>query len=97
MTKKTELIKARAVGMLRMSDESGVDCKILAVPVDKLSPNYRHVKGPDDLPSELLKSISHFFEHYKDLEEGKWVKIESWVGADEARDEINASVARFNG
>ncbi|HHM04214.1 MAG TPA: inorganic diphosphatase [Gammaproteobacteria bacterium] len=90
------VIRCRPVGVLKMTDESGVDAKVLAVPVDKLSPLYSHCHGPDDLPASLLGQIGHFFEHYKDLEPGKWVKVDGWAGADEARQEILASVERFN-
>lgn len=90
------VIACRPIGMLKMTDESGIDAKILAVPVDKLSKLYRDVQSPEDLPGDLLATISHFFEHYKDLEEGKWVKVEGWAGADDARKEILASVERFN-
>lgn len=89
------VIRCRPVGMLKMTDESGVDAKILAVPVDKLSPLYRNIQTPQDLPPHLLNKISHFFEHYKDLEEGKWVKVDGWVGANEAKAEILASVERL--
>ena len=89
------LIRCRPVGMLKMTDESGVDAKILAVPVDKLSPLYRDVKTSDDVSPHLLSTITHFFEHYKDLEEGKWVKIDGWVGAEEAKQEIMNSIERF--
>lgn len=89
------VIRCRPVGMLKMQDEAGEDAKILAVPVDKLSPLYADVRTPQDLPALLLEQIQHFFEHYKDLEKGKWVKVEGWVGADEARQEITASIERF--
>ena len=82
--------------MLRMTDESGPDAKILAVPVDKLTPKYKHVQKPDDLGMDFLATITHFFQHYKDLEAGKWVKIDGWVGADEAHAEIRSSVERYN-
>jgi inorganic pyrophosphatase len=88
-------IRCRPVGMLRMTDESGKDAKILAVPVDKLTPRYKHVQKPDDLGKELLNAIEHFFKHYKDLEPGKWVKIEGWEGVEAAREEILASVKRY--
>lgn len=90
------VIRCRPVGMLKMVDESGPDAKILAVPVDKLSPIYRDIKKPADLSVHLLNSIAHFFEHYKDLEEGKWVKLEGWVGPDESKAEILASVERYH-
>lgn len=89
------VIRCRPVGVLRMTDESGVDAKILAVPVDKLSVLYRGVQEPSDLPELLLQQIAHFFENYKDLEKGKWVKVESWEGAAAAKAEVLASVERF--
>jgi len=89
------VIRARPIGMLKMTDEKGVDAKILAVPADKLSTLYRNIKSHQDVTPQLLATISHFFEHYKDLEQGKWVKIEGWVGPDEARQEIMASFKRF--
>ena len=89
------VIRCRPVGMLKMTDESGEDAKVVAVPHGKLSPLYDHVQSPQDLPELLLNQISHFFEHYKDLEKGKWVKVEGWVGVEEARAEISASVERY--
>ncbi len=89
------VIRCRPVGLLRMTDESGVDVKILAVPVDKLSPLYRDVNSHRDLPSLLLDQIAHFFDHYKDLEPGKWVKLDGWFGPDEAKQEIVDGVARY--
>jgi inorganic pyrophosphatase len=88
-------IRCRPVGMLRMTDESGKDAKILAVPVDKLTPRYKHVQKPEDLDKGLLDAIEHFFKHYKDLEVGKWVKIDGWEGTQAAKDEIVASVKRY--
>ncbi len=90
------VIRCRPVGMLKMTDESGVDAKIISVPVDKLSPIYSNVQSTDDLPGLLLSQICHFFEHYKDLEPGKWVKIDGWGSADEAREEILSSQKRFS-
>jgi inorganic pyrophosphatase len=89
------LIRSRPVGLMRMTDESGIDNKILAVPVDKLSPLYSHIKSPDDLPTALLSSFVHFFEHYKDLEPGKWVKVNGWYNVDEAHSEIIGSIKRY--
>lgn len=89
------VIPCRVVGMLKMTDESGVDAKLLAVPITKLSKMYQSVQSYLDLPQYLLLSLEHFFNHYKDLEEGKWVKIDGWVGAEAARAEIMASVARY--
>lgn len=89
------VIPCRPVGMLRMTDESGVDAKILAVPIDKLSKIYQSVQTYEDLPPHLLSSLEHFFSHYKDLEEGKWVKLNGWEGAEAAFQEIRTSVARL--
>jgi inorganic pyrophosphatase len=89
------VIRCRPVGMLRMTDESGKDAKILAVPVDKLTPRYQHVKQPSDLGKELIDAIEHFFTHYKDLDKGKWVKVDGWEDVESARKEILASVKRF--
>jgi inorganic pyrophosphatase len=89
------VVRCRPIGMLKMTDEAGVDAKLLAVPVDKLCGLYKGVNKPEDLQSLLLKQISHFFEHYKDLENGKWVKVEGWSGVDDARAEILAGVERY--
>ena len=78
-----------------MDDEAGGDRKILAVPIDKLSWLYRDVKSPRDLPEITTQQIAHFFEHYKDLEPGKWVRVATWVEAEEAKREIVDSVARY--
>ncbi len=90
------VVRCRPVGMLKMEDESGIDAKILAVPIDKLTPLYDDVHTFRDMPKELLERISHFFDHYKDLEPGKWVKILGWVGPEEAKEEIKASVTRYD-
>lgn len=90
------VISARPIGMLKMTDEKGVDAKILMVPTDDVCKLYSHMQSPEDLSPLLLNTVSHFFEHYKDLEEGKWVKIDGWVGAEEAKKEILASIERFN-
>tara|TARA_B100000767_G_C19764829_1_gene537005 strand:+ start:2677 stop:3201 length:525 start_codon:yes stop_codon:yes gene_type:complete len=87
------VIKCRPVGVLKMEDESGIDAKLVAVPVDKLSVIYREVQEATDLPALLLQQIEHFFEHYKDLEKGKWVKVQGWADAAEAKAEIIKSVA----
>lgn len=90
------VIPCRPVGVLMMEDEAGMDAKVLAVPVSKLKPVYDHVKGPDDLPKFLIDQITHFFEHYKDLEKGKWVKVTGWADAEAAKKEITDSVARYS-
>jgi inorganic pyrophosphatase len=89
------VVRCRPVGMLKMTDEAGGDEKLLAVPIDKLCDVYHRIKTPDDLPAPSLDRIRHFFEHYKDLEPGKWVKIEGWSGPDDARREITSGVARY--
>ena len=90
------VIRVRPLGMLRMSDEAGRDSKIIAVPIDKLSILYRQMNSVRDLPQSLLDSIAHFFDHYKDLEPGKWVKIDGWVDTAEAKQEILDSIERYN-
>ena len=89
------VVRCRPVGMLKMTDEAGIDGKLVAVPVPKLCCQYNDVKKPEDLPALLLAKIAHFFAHYKDLEKDKWVKIEGWVGLDDARAEILAGVERY--
>ncbi|MFO1312172.1 MAG: inorganic diphosphatase [Burkholderiales bacterium] len=89
------VVRCRPIGMLNLDDEAGGDSKILAVPIDKLSSLYRAIKSPRDLPEIETRQIQHFFEHYKDLEPGKWVRVGSWVEADDARREILESVQRF--
>ncbi|MBW7903894.1 MAG: inorganic diphosphatase [Rhodocyclaceae bacterium] len=89
------VVRCRPVGMLAMTDEAGADAKVLAVPVDKLTTMYRNVESPRDLPQITLDQIAHFFEHYKDLEPGKFVKIEGWFGAEEAKKEITDGVRRY--
>ncbi|WP_119342786.1 inorganic diphosphatase [Facilibium subflavum] len=91
------IINCRPVGVLKMTDESGVDAKIIAVPTDKLTKAYSHVKEINDLPELLLAQIKHFFEHYKDLEPNKWVKVDGFADANAAKDDIKASIARFKG
>ncbi|MEJ2214498.1 MAG: inorganic diphosphatase [Gammaproteobacteria bacterium] len=89
------VVKCRPIAVLKMTDESGDDAKILAVPVDKLCKQWDRVEGPDDMPKSLLDQISHFFEHYKDLDEGKWVRVEGWGDADDAKQELLDSVKLY--
>ncbi|MBN8726688.1 MAG: inorganic diphosphatase [Xanthomonadales bacterium] len=91
------VIRCRPVGMLRMTDEAGADEKLLVVPQPKIFAGYAHITDISQVSGHWLERIGHFFEHYKDLEKGKWVRIDGWVGADEAEREILASVARFRG
>jgi inorganic pyrophosphatase len=89
------VVRCRPVGVLRMTDEAGGDAKVLAVPVDKLTPLYSNIKSPADLPPLMTAQIAHFFQHYKDLEPGKWVKVEGWAGVEDAREEILSGVANY--
>lgn len=89
------VIPARPVGMLQMTDEAGSDAKILAVPIDKLCQRYVNIHEPKDVHPDLLQAIEHFFAHYKDLEQGKWVKIDGWVGKAEAEAEVKSSITRY--
>lgn len=89
------VVRCRPLGLLAMRDEKGPDAKVLAVPIEKLCGLYRNVTKPEDLPDMLLAQIRHFFEHYKDLEPGKWVKVEGWEGAAAAEREIVGGVERY--
>jgi len=89
------IIRCRPVGMLDMEDEAGGDEKLVAVPHDKLSKSYQEIQDVEDIPQLLKDQIKHFFENYKDLEEGKWVKVRGWENADAARASITKSVAAF--
>ena len=89
------VVRCRPLGMLKMEDEAGGDAKILAVPIDKLTKFYTSWTSYRDVQQEMLDKIEHFFAHYKDLEKGKWVKIEGWASKDEARQEIIDSAERY--
>ena len=89
------VVTCRPIGLLKMEDEAGGDAKLLAVPIDKVLPIYRHWKKPEDMQPERLMQIQHFFEHYKDLEPGKWVKISGWEGPDAARAEVRSGIASY--
>ena len=91
------VIRARPVGVLKMSDEAGGDEKLLAVPHEKLTQLYNDIHDIEDVPQLLKDQIVHFFEHYKDLEKGKWVKVEGWENADAAREAIMKSAAAYKG
>jgi inorganic pyrophosphatase len=88
------VIAVRPVGVLRMTDEAGGDEKILAVPVPRLTRRYEHVNNYTDLPDITIRQVQHFFEHYKDLEGQKWVKVLGWGDAAEARQLILDSIER---
>jgi len=88
------VVTCRPIGILKMQDEAGDDAKVLAVPTDKILSIYTQWQKPEDLNPMRLKTIAHFFEHYKDLEPGKWVKVLGWGDAAEAREMISAAIAR---
>ena len=88
------VVAARPIGVLLMEDESGMDEKIIAVPKDKLHPFTKDVQTLNDLPKSTLDQISHFFERYKDLEEGKWVKVKGYADKNRAFELINDSIKK---
>ncbi|WP_396587561.1 inorganic diphosphatase [Bermanella sp. R86510] len=90
------VIRCRPVGVLNMTDEAGEDAKLVAVPHSKLSKAYEDINDINDVPKLLRDQIEHFFENYKDLETGKWVKVEGWGNADEARKAIVAGIEAYN-
>ncbi|MDB5384172.1 MAG: ppa, partial [Rhodospirillales bacterium] len=87
-------LNVRPVGVLRMEDDGGGDEKIIAVPVSKLTKRYVNIANATDLPAITLEQIQHFFEHYKDLEPGKWVKVLGWGDAAEAKKLIVEAIER---
>ena len=91
------VIRARPVGVLNMEDEAGEDAKLVAVPHEKLTQLYNDVQDVNDVPELLREQIKHFFENYKDLEKGKWVKVSGWGDADAARQMITDSAAAYKG
>lgn len=90
------VVRCRPVGILKLTDEAGTDHKVLAVPVRQLTSAYDRIKTYQDISQNRLDKIQHFFEHYKDLEPNKWVKIEGWFGIEEAKQEIISSIDRYN-
>lgn len=90
------VVPCRAIGILMMEDEGGMDGKVLAVPTEKILPMYAKIQSLDDLHELQLQQIAHFFERYKDLEKGKWVKVKGWEGKDAAHKEILDGVANYN-
>lgn len=89
------VVPCRAIGILKMQDEAGEDGKVLAVPIDKILSIYTQWQKPEDLNPMRLNTIQHFFEHYKDLEPGKWVKVIGWEGRDAAHQEILDGIANY--
>ncbi len=91
------VLRARPIGVLEMEDEAGMDEKLLAVPIDKISQVNRNVRSYQDLPEIDLARIAHFFEHYKDLEPNKWVKVLGWAGPERAQELILEGIERAKG
>src|SRR5215210_9472241 len=89
------VVTCRPIGILKMEDEAGGDSKLLAVPIDKILPIYTHWQKPEDMNELRLKQIQHFFEHYKDLEPGKWVKVSGWEGPEAARAEVRNGIDSY--
>lgn len=89
------VIRCRPIGILNMTDEAGEDAKLVAVPHDKLTKEYRDVQEISDLPELLINQIKHFFENYKTLEEGKWVKVEDWADSAAAKKAIEDSAKAY--
>jgi inorganic pyrophosphatase len=89
------VIRCRPVGVLNMTDEAGEDAKLVAVPHEKLTQAYNDVQDINDVPELLRNQIKEFFENYKNLEKGKWVKVESWEGADVAKAKITEAAAAY--
>lgn len=89
------VINCRPIGMLEMKDEAGTDEKLVVVPTNKVSPLYKDVDTVRGLPAPIRDQITHFFEHYKDLEKGKWVKVSRWAEPEEACELIRQSIANF--
>ena len=89
------VVTCRALGVLMMDDEAGGDAKLLAVPTNKSLPMYSHWTKPEDMNVLRLNQIQHFFEHYKDLEKGKWVKVKGWEGPDKAKAEILSGMKAY--
>ena len=88
------VVPCRVLGMLDMDDEAGGDSKLIAVPTEKILPHFKHIQKIEDMGELLIKQVQHFFEHYKDLEAGKWVKVKGWQDAAAAKAEISRSIER---
>lgn len=90
------VVRARPVGLLVMRDEKGPDSKVIAVPHEKIDNRFENIKDVWDIPEPIRERIKHFFEHYKELEKGKWVKVEEWRGKEAALDDIRAALKRYS-
>ena len=91
------VVRCRAIGILKMTDEKGEDAKLIVAPVDKVCPMTADIKTIDQVPQYIKDNVQHFFEQYKALEKGKWVKVEGWGGLEDAHKEINDGVANYKG
>jgi inorganic pyrophosphatase len=91
------IVKSRPIGVLLTEDEEGQDSKVIATPVSKIDPTYSKIDDIKDLPEYIENQIKHFFEHYKELEEGKFVKVKGWEGKQGAVKKITESIQRFKG
>jgi len=89
------VIRCRPVGVLRMTDEAGSDEKLVVVPISKVFAGYAHIEDIKQVSAHWLERIGHFFEHYKDLEKGKWVKVDGWDGAEGAKKDVLDGIARY--
>ena len=90
------VIRCRPVAVLNMTDEAGTDAKLLALPHDSLTDLYTDIKDVEEVPEQLRNQIEHFFENYKTLEKNKWVKVEGWANAEEAKKIIIEGVEAYN-
>ncbi len=90
------VIRCSLVGMLEMEDEAGIDTKLLAVPHKKIDPEFSYIKDIEDIPSHIKDKIKHFFEHYKELEQGKWVKLKNFLPKEKAAEELKKAIDRYH-
>jgi len=91
------VLRARVIGMLEMEDEIGVDTKVIAVPHEKIDPTYKDIGEISDLPPAVLNKIKHFFERYKELEPGKWVKVKEFKNRELALEEVKKGIENYKG
>ena len=90
------VVRCSLIGMLEMEDEAGIDTKLLAVPHKKIDPAFSYVKDVNDIPAHIKEKIKHFFEHYKELEQGKWVKLKNFLSKEKGTEELQKAIERFS-